>query len=146
VPTVTCSGLQAATIGPFKQSAYTLAPAPKPPGPCPVCAPFGPSGQFIDRAADGTTTPAKRKGGATLRFKASAPGDLIFTFRGPVEAGKNARNRGGFVYAAHQGKNKLRFTGAIRPRRPLAPGLYTATVTTVDGNVAQQLMFDIERR
>jgi hypothetical protein len=140
------NGLQAAVIGKFTKSNYTLVPLPKPPGPCTVCAPFGPSGEFIRRPAKTSTPLAKRKGGATLKFKASVAGDLTFTFRGPVERGKKAKKRGGFVFAAHQGKNKIRFTGAIQPRRPLAPGLYKVGVTTVDREGVGRLKFDVRRR
>jgi hypothetical protein len=115
-------------------------PLPKPPGPCTVCAPFGPSGEFIRRPAEGTTALAKGKGGTTLKFKASVPGDLTFTFR------KKARKLGGFVYAAHEGKNRLRFTGAIQPRRPLAPGRYKVAVTTVKDEVVGRLRVDVKRR
>jgi hypothetical protein len=140
VPPAACGGLQAAVIGKFKKPALTLVPLPKPPGPCTVCAPFGPSGEFIRRPTEGTTALAKGKAGATLKFKASVPGDLTFTFR------RKARKVGGFVYAAHEGKNKLRFTGAIQPRRPLAPGRYKVAVTTVKDKVVGRLKVDVKRR
>ncbi len=137
VPGGPCATPPVALVSQFKKK-YLLKRVRVSPTPCTPCAVLLPSGAFArDRStAAATASNARRKhksrAGVVLKFKSSRAADVTFLFTRVVHRRhkKPKRHRlGGFVYAASQGRNSLRFTGVLRNKRPLKPGTYRVAAT-----------------
>ena len=136
VPATVCTGIPEGSVGAFSKPKYTLRPLASATRPCVPCAGFAASGDFVGPAAGRHTLASlKRRAprGTDVVFEATAAGDLTFAFRGPLGGNGQPRARGGFVYDAVQGSNTLKLTGVIKPRKPLAPGVYRVAVSSAAG-------------
>lgn len=97
--------------------------------PCVPCASLLPSGAFASQAESGAVTSKKRKRvGVAISYNSSAAADTSFLFK-RVAGNGSKKKLGGFVYAAHAGKNAPRFSGALRKGKRLSPGVYRVTVS-----------------
>jgi hypothetical protein len=96
--------------------------------PCVPCAPLLPSGAFAAQAESAAVASKKKKRGVVISYKSSAPADTTFLFKRIAGHGPK-KKLGGFVYAAHAGKNAPRFSGALRKGKRLSPGVYRVAVS-----------------
>ena len=76
--------------------------------------------------------------GLKLKFESTAAADVSFLFRGPTEGKGKPKKRGGFLYAAGAGTNKLKFTGVLKKGKPLRPGTYKTTVSDAAGQTLEK--------
>ncbi len=118
---------------------YKLVPNPGADEPCIPCVVLSRSGAEVEprparNEAAGWRANRRphRSKGLKLRFKAAAAADVRFLFRGPTEGKGKPKPRGGFLYAASAGTNKITFTGVLKNGKPLRPGTYKTTVTDAE--------------
>jgi hypothetical protein len=108
---------------------YVIAPPSKTASrPCTPCASVLPSGAFTSHAQRAGVASKKTRRGVAISYKSSAAADTTFLFKRVMGHGPK-KNLGGFVYAAHPGKNAPRFSGALRKGKRLRPGVYRVTVS-----------------
>ncbi len=134
-----------ATISGLDKQVYKLVPKASAGVPCVPCVLLGKSGaEARARSAAASATRAqagkRAKGGKglKLRFETTSAADVSFLFRGPIEGAGKPKKRGGFLYAAGAGKNKLKFTGVLKKRKPLPTGTYKTTVSDAAGQTLEK--------
>ena len=139
-----CPAPPLAKISGLDKQKYKLVPKLGADGPCIPCVLLGKSGaearaRPAGEPATGAEAVKRARGkGLKLKFESTATADVSFLFRGPTEAKGKPKKRGGFLYAAVAGKNKLKFTGLLKKRKPLPPGTYKTTVSDAAGQTLEK--------
>ncbi len=130
-----------ATISGLDKAKYEFLPKPGAGVPCIPCVVLGKSGaeaKARSSAGRGAAKRARSAKGLKLKFESTATADVSFLFRGPTEGKGKLKKRGGFLYAAGAGTNKLKFTGVLKKHKPLRPGTYKTTVRDAAGQTLEK--------
>ncbi len=147
-----------AAVAGFKKSYVLKKLGKKGSKPCTPCAELLRSGALA-RASDSQLAASsaarskhskkkKKRAGVKLRFRSAAAADVTFLFTrvGGKGHGRHKRKRlGGFIYAAHAGRNAFRFSGALHKGRPLHRGRYRVTASGGQGKQRFRLVIKRSR-